>query len=229
MIADYLDTLSRALSFDPRLARSVRREVEDHLCEAVAASPLSDRGEAERRAVARFGRADALAADFALSALARGTRRLGLAVLLAIAAVLATMKGRVVWYAAMDWRLDEVSRALAKPVLLVDRCGFWLAVAVAVVTFAYLRWHRLRLGGAPIDPRVLRRAGWLCAGATVALIVAVLADAVLTALQVGADLRLSAVIPIGSMAIEIACVAALAGTIRATARRVSAAEALLAR
>jgi hypothetical protein len=224
MIADYLDTLTRALSFDPRLARDVRREVEDHLSEYVATSPLSDRHEAERRAVARFGRVDSLAAQFALASLARRTRRLGFVVVLAIAAVLVTMKGRVAWYAAVDWRPDDAARVLAAPVLLVDRCAFWLAVALGLGALAYLR---IRLGRAPADPRCMWRAGWLCAGATAALAVTVVADAVLTALRVGTDPCLAALVPIGSMAIEIACAAVLAHLIVDTARRATAARALL--
>jgi hypothetical protein len=52
IISDYLDTLSRELSFDVPLARRVRQEVEDHLSEAVAAEPGADAGEAQRRASA---------------------------------------------------------------------------------------------------------------------------------------------------------------------------------
>jgi hypothetical protein len=224
MIADYLDALSRALSFDPRLARGVRQEVEDHLLEAVAASPLSDRREAERRAVARFGHADALAAQFAVTSLARRLQWLGLAVVLAIAAVFATMKGRSAWFAAMDWRLDEATRAFAAPVLLADRCAFWLAVVLALGAIAYHWRHRSAAGR---DPRVLRRAGGLCAGATAALAGCVVADAVLTALRVGTDVGVAALIPIGSMAIEVACAAAVAYLIRDAGRRTALAAALL--
>jgi hypothetical protein len=55
MISAYLESLAGALSFDRSLSRCVRQEVEDHLWEAVAADPISDRLEAERRAIANFG------------------------------------------------------------------------------------------------------------------------------------------------------------------------------
>jgi hypothetical protein len=224
MIVDYLDALSRALSFDPVLARGVRQEVEDHLLEAVAASPLPDRREAERRAVARFGHADALAAQFAVTSLARRVQWLGLAVVLAIAAVFATMKGRGAWFAAMDWTFGETARALVAPVILVDRCAFWLAVVLALGAVGYLWRHRIAAGR---DPRRLRRANGLCAGATAALAVCVVADAVLTGLRVGGDLCVAALVPIGSMAIEIACAAVVAHLIRDAGRRAAYAAALL--
>src|SRR6478752_6702716 len=105
MIATYLEELAGALSFDPALSRRVAREVEDHLREAIEADAAGDREEAERRAVAGFGEPRALAVQFAAVSLARRTRRVGLAVVLAVVAVLAAMKARVAWYAAMEWAL----------------------------------------------------------------------------------------------------------------------------
>src|SRR5258708_6568346 len=78
--------------YDGGGAGGVRQEVGDDLWEAVAAAPLPDRREAERRAVARFGHLEVLAAQFAVVALAHRTRAVGFAVLLAIAGVLVTMK-----------------------------------------------------------------------------------------------------------------------------------------
>ena len=54
MISDYLESLADALRFDRSLSRRVQQEVEDHLWEAVAAHPGSDRPEAEQRAIANF-------------------------------------------------------------------------------------------------------------------------------------------------------------------------------
>jgi hypothetical protein len=70
MIQDYLDGLSRELDFDRSLARCVRQEVEDHLWEAVAADPTGNLLEAQRRAVANFGDARVIAAQFAVVSLA---------------------------------------------------------------------------------------------------------------------------------------------------------------
>ena len=55
-VADYLDALTRELSFDLPLAYRVRQEVEDHLWEATAANGDSSM-EAQARAVRCFGEA----------------------------------------------------------------------------------------------------------------------------------------------------------------------------
>src|SRR6202035_279052 len=65
IISDYLDTLSRELSFDTLLAQRVRQEVEDHLSEAVAAEPEDDSGAAQRRAIRNFGDPRAIASEYA--------------------------------------------------------------------------------------------------------------------------------------------------------------------
>jgi hypothetical protein len=66
VISDYLDSLAGALRFNRSLSGRVRQEVEDHLREAVAADPTRSGGEAERRAIARFGDPRILAAQLAL-------------------------------------------------------------------------------------------------------------------------------------------------------------------
>ena len=73
MIPDYVETLVRELDFDRSLSRSVRQEVEDHLWEAVAADSTGDMLEAQRRAIADFGDARAIAAQFGNVSLVRVT------------------------------------------------------------------------------------------------------------------------------------------------------------
>ena len=99
MISDYLESLAGALRFDRSLSRRVRQEVEDHLSEAVAAHPGSDRPEAEQRAIANFGDPHVIAAQFAVVSVAKQTRRAGAAIILVIAGVFIAMKARVAWYA----------------------------------------------------------------------------------------------------------------------------------
>jgi len=84
VIPDYLASLEGALSFDRSLSRCVRQEVEDHLWQAVAADRMGDRLEAERRAIANFGDPHVIAAQFAVISLAKQTRRVGIAVIVAI-------------------------------------------------------------------------------------------------------------------------------------------------
>src|SRR5207237_525415 len=112
VISDYLESLADALSFDQSLSRCVRQEVEDHLWEAVAADPMSDRIEAERRVIANFGHPHVIAAQFAVVSLAKQTRRAGLAVILVIVGVFATMKARVAWYAIAQQTISEDMRAV---------------------------------------------------------------------------------------------------------------------
>src|SRR5580693_2610677 len=119
MIENYLEQLGRELSFDRSLSRCVRQEVEDHLWEAVAADPMRDRLEAERRAVANFGDPHVIAAQFAVVSLTKQTRRAGVAIILVIAVVFATMKARVAWYAATQWTMSEDMRAVGGIVSLI--------------------------------------------------------------------------------------------------------------
>ena len=102
MISDYLDSLVGALSFDRSLSGRVRQEVEDHLREAVAADPMGDEIEAQRRAIANFGDPHVIAGQFAVVSLAQQTRRVGVAIILVVAGVFIAMKARVAWYAMMQ-------------------------------------------------------------------------------------------------------------------------------
>ena len=226
MISAYLEELAGTLRFDRALSRCVVQEVEDHLREAIAADPAPDRLEAERRAIESFGEPRLLAAQFAVVSLARRTRRAGIAVVLAIVAVLAAMKARVAWYSALQWTMSEDARPLAATVLAIDRFAFWLAAVIGIVALLYI--GRQRIPGI-LDPgyrRQLRRARLLCACATASLAVAVISDGVLTALQLGMELRAEAAVPIISMAVEIACAVVVACLIRGARRRAESMQVL---
>ena len=225
MIARYLDEVSHALSFDRSLADCVRQEVEDHLREAAAADAAPDRAEAERRAVENFGDPHALASQFAAISLARRSRRVGIAVVSAIAGVLIMMKARVAWYAAAQWTISEEMRALGRAVLAIDRWAFWLAAATAATALASIAWRRVPAVFHAGYGRHLRRAFLLCAVATASLGVSVAGDGVLTALQFGAQRWSEALIPIASMAIEIAGAGLVAVLLLDTKHRAAAVEA----
>ena len=181
MIQAYLEELAGTLRFDRALSRCVVREVEDHLREAVAADPAPDRLAAERRAIVNFGEPRLLAAQFAVVSLARRTRRLGIAVVLAVVAVLVAMKARVAWYSALQWSMSEDARPLAAIVLTVDRFAFWLAAVVGIGALLYA--GRRRIPGGPGYRRQMRRARLLCGCAAASLAVSVISDGVLTALR----------------------------------------------
>lgn len=227
MIPAYLDQLANTLRFDRALSRCVVREVEDHLREAVAADPAPDRLAAERRAIMNFGEPQLFAAQFAVVSLARRTRRLGIAVVLAIGAVLVAMRARVAWYAALQWSMSEDARPLAAIVLTVDRFAFWLAAIVGLGALLYAGRHRAPGAPGPEYRRQMRRARLLCGCAAASLAVSVISDGVLTALTLGTELRAELAVPIISMVIEIACAGAVIVLILDAARRAGAMEALL--
>src|SRR5436305_6242716 len=209
MITEYLAELAAALSFDRRLASRVAREVEDHLRETVAEYAPGDRAEAERRAIANFGDPRVLAMQFASLSLARRTRRAGIAVVLAVIAVLTAMKVRVAWYAAAEWRIGEDARQLAGTVLAIDRFAFWGAVIVGLIALFYAGYLRVPAVLQANYCRQNRRVVFLSAAAACSLVVSVISDGVLTALQLSGELREVAIIPLVSMAAEIACVGAV--------------------
>lgn len=122
-----LERLARELDFDPSLSRRLRREVEDHLREAVASDPAGDRLEAERRAIANFGDPHAIASQFAVVSLARQARRVGVTAVLLIVAVFFAMKARLAWYGIIDCPLADEMRALSAIVLSIDRYAFWIS------------------------------------------------------------------------------------------------------
>jgi hypothetical protein len=227
MISAYLEALAEQLGFDRALSRRVRQEVEDHLCETLAADPASDRLEAERRAVARFGPPEILAAEFAAISLTRHTRRTAIGVVLAVGGMLATMKVRVAWYAAVQLTIDEDWRALGGLLLSLDRIAFWLAAVVGAAAFAYAGRARILAALDPASRRRLRLGLVLSAAATVSLVASVTADGLLTALHAGPDRLAALSIPLISMALEIVCAGALVAQTLVTARRAASIEALL--
>jgi hypothetical protein len=210
VISDYIETLVDALGFDRSLSRRVRQEVEDHLWEAVAADPVAGGPEAEQRAIANFGDPHVIAAQFALVSLAKQTRRVGAAIILVIAGVFIAMKARVAWYAAMQCTISDDIRAVSRIVGSIDRYSFWLSVIIGIVGWAYICGRRQPAGFDTAYHRQFNRFLLLCIAATGALVVSVISDGVLTALRLPeTELSLEFLLPVFSMAIEIACAGVL--------------------
>ncbi|HXL29472.1 MAG TPA: hypothetical protein VN968_09330 [Bradyrhizobium sp.] len=228
MIPDYLERLARELSFDRSLARNVRQEVEDHLWEAVAADPTGNMLAAQQRAIANFGDARAIAAQFAVVSLARHSRRAGAAAVLVIATVFIAMKARIAWIAAAQLAIGEDMRAVSGLVVLIDRYAFWLSVIIGLGGWAYIVSRRIPAGFYPAYRKQLRRFFVLCCAAAAALVVSVVSDGVLTALLLrGTELSAGFLVPVFSMAIEIVCVGILVFHIRGITRRTASTAALL--
>ena len=220
MIPEYLERLARELDFDPSLSQRVRREVEDHLRQAVESHPATDRLEAERRAVADFGDPRAIASQFAVVSLARQARRAGVGAVLLIAAVFIAMKARLTWYGVMDCPLLEQMRALSQIVVSIDRYAFWLSVAAGIAAWLYIDSRRIPAAFTREYRAQLRRFSLLCSAAAGALIVSVIADAVLTSLRLsGTQWSAAVLVPVSSVALEIACAGLLVSYLRAIGRR----------
>lgn len=228
MIADYLERLARELDFDRSLSRRVRQEVEDHLWEAVAADSTGNTLQAQQRAIASFGDARAIAAQFAVLSLAKYSRRAGVAAVLVIASVFLAMKARVAWYAAMQWAINDDMKAVGGLVVQIDRYSFWLSIIVGLGGWAYIRSRGIPAAFHPAYRRQLRRFFVLCTTAAAALAVSVISDGVLTALQLpGRELSAEFLVPIVSMAVEIGCLGILVFHIRGVALRATSTAALL--
>ena len=227
MIADYLEQLERELCFDRSLSRCVRQEVEDHLWEAVAADPTGNTLQAQRRAVANFGDAGAIAAQFAIVSLARQSRRAGVAAVLVVASVFIAMKARLAWYAAAQWALGDDVRAVGGLVSRVDRYAFLLSVIIGLGGWLYIRSRQIPAAFDPAYHSQLRRFFLLCSATAAALVVSVISDGVLTALLLhGMEMSVAFAVPIASMTIEAGCLGILVFQIRRVARRAASTAAL---
>jgi hypothetical protein len=224
VIAEYVERLARNLDFDPSLSRRVRREVEDHLYEAVSTSRSADRGEAERRPVANFGDPHVIAAQFAVVSVAKQARRVGTVGLLLIAAVFIAMKARLTWYATLAYQTGTRG-AFSETVISIDRYAFWLALFVGVASSMYIESRRIPAALTPEYRTQLRRFRLLCLTATGALIATVVSDGVLTLLRLAGALRsFDVVVPLVSMTIEVGCAVGLVFSIRRMTQRTASAE-----
>ena len=228
VIADYAEALAGKLAFDRGLSRRVRQEVEDHLREAVAAAPCCDRVAAERRAIARFGDPHTIAAQFALGALARQAHSAGTAIILVIGGVFIAMKARLAWYALTQWAVSDEMRAVSAMVGMLDRYAFWLALALGAAGWAYIAKRGTPERFHASCRKQSRRIRGLFAAATGALALVVIADGMLTALRLGETAVSAAfLIPILSMAAEIAGAGFLVCRLHSMTRRMASAAALL--
>ena len=229
MIAAYLHELADALRFDPALARAVVREVNDHLCEAAASESIDDRREAERRAIERFGSADEVAAQFAVVSLARRTRHVAIAIVLAIVAVMVMMKARVAWYGFIRSTVSDDARATAATVVAIDRYAFLLSAVIGIGVLIRMARYRTPVHLHADDRRHLHRSLVLCAAATASLLVSVIGDIVLATLQTGLSWSIASVLPVMSLSLEIACVATVMSLTVTSRIRVVRTEAIVRR
>jgi HAAS len=230
-VADYLDSLTYELRFDPALARRVRLEIEDHLRQASAEpAGCATSTEAQRQAVARFGEPRMIARQYAPGALLVQTRRVGIVVLIALAGIFAMMKGRLVWYGLTHWSLSPDLAAVMATAFSIARWIFIVALAVALAGAAYIGTRRPPREFHDAYLRELGRCVGLCTIVVIVLLVAVGLDGVMVGLRmVGREPSASVLIPILSMAVETSLAVVLVSNLRRSMRRVVIARTLLTR
>jgi hypothetical protein len=101
------------------------------------------------------------------------------------------------------------------------------SVVIGLGGWIYIQSRRIPAAFDPAYRRQLRRFFLLCGAAAAALVVSVISDAVLTALQLrGTGLSAEFLVPILSMAIELVCVGILIFRIRGVALRAASTAAL---
>jgi hypothetical protein len=215
------DSLTEALSFDRALARRVRSEFEDHLEEAIACDQCRDRVEAARRAIAKCGDPRAIAEELAVTSLARRSRRLAVGIVVALVSVFLAMKGRVAWYATMQWSIPDSVQPAAITIGTVARYAFGAAMFLGMTSWLYGSWRRSPSAYShPVYFKHLHRFCLLSGVATAALAICILTDVALATIRLEPISPSAAFfIPVASIAFELSCVIALVILIRSSVRR----------
>lgn len=204
IIAEYVESLAARLSFDPSLSQRVRREVEDHLYEAVARGAAGKERVAAEKAIAQFGNPQVLAAEFAIARLVERTQKASAGAILLVGVTLLAMKARLAWYGITQWQLGDDLRALATTIGVVDAYAFWLAGALTVSGWVYLIGKPIPASNGALC-RQLRHVVCLNSVSATALSISVTCDAILTVLRLlGRDLTVQSLIPLFSMMAEFA-------------------------
>jgi hypothetical protein len=221
LVTEYLDKLSRELRFDPLLSRRVRREVEGHLLDAIEDDPGGDESEAACRAIARFGDPQLIARQYAPLSLLQQARRVGGIVILAIAAILVLMKGRIALYEFLQWRLNaDWLGGLGAIGPAIDRFVFQMSLVLGILGWLYIASRRAAPTLNSGYQHQLKRCLLLSAAAAGLLIAAVILDTILGAARsVGAGMSLAGVIPLLSIAIEVALVGVIIVELRKVMQR----------
>jgi hypothetical protein len=204
-IADFGRAVARELSFDPRLARRVRAEVEDHLHEAVAdrADPHGENRLAE--AMCAFGDPQAFARQFLATALLSLARRAAVLTALAVIGMFGAMEARAAWYGWVNWPVSDHVRAANAIGHPVDRFAFALAAAFALSALAYVIARRAPVRFYPTFGREIGFCVKLNAAVALALIGAMGTELVLNGVRLfEAELDARALVPFVSLMLEAA-------------------------
>ena len=204
-IADFGSAVARELSFDPRLARRLRAEVEDHLHEAVAdrADPHGEKRLAE--VMREFGDPQAFARQFLATALLSLARRTAAVTALAVIGMFGAMEARAAWYGWVNLPVSEHVRAANAIGHPVDRFAFVVAAAFALSALAYVIARRAPVRFYPTFGREIGFCIKLNAVVALALMSAMVTELVLTGVRLfEAELDARALVPFVSLVLEVA-------------------------
>ena len=204
-IADFGSAVARELSFDPRLARRVRAEVEDHLHEALA-DRADQHGENRLAEVmCAFGDPQAFARQFLATALLSLARRAAAVTALAVVGMFGAMEARAAWYGWVNWPVSDHVRAANAIGHPVDRFAFVLAAALALSALAYVITRRAPVRFYPTFGREIGFCIRLNVAVALALIGAMATELVLNGVRLfEAELDARALVPFISLMLEVA-------------------------
>src|SRR5262249_28413636 len=185
--------------------------------------------EAQARAVRSFGEAREIAGQYAALSLLRQARRSGAIIVLASGALYLAMKVRIAWYGLMQWGLSDALQPVAKVVLAIDRAAYILAFLLGAVGWAYISSRRV---SPRFDTPCRSQLKWslrLAMAAALPMLISVIADATVTALRLLGERPPVAVflVPLLSIAIEVAFAVVLVIAIGKTLRNTLRASSLL--
>jgi len=224
-IAGYVDALSAALSFDRRLARRVRLEVEDHLREAAAPLDGVDAAVAERSALERFGDPRQLASEYAAASVQAHMQRTGVSTLLALFGIFVAMRGRLIWY-DLSGMTDPNRMARLAPWIALDVTAFRIAACIGVAAVLYVGTRRTFSVLDTLDRKHVMRSVAMLGAAAVPLQISVTMDAIFTGLRF-AHGAAHATLPVLSLLLEFALMGALIRYVWTAARRIRDASTIL--
>ena len=139
------------------------------------------------------------------------------------------MKGRVAWYGLMQWALSDTLRPVGKVVLAIDRAAYILAFSLGIVGWAYVSSRRVSPRFDAACRSQLRWSLRLAMAAACPMVVSVIADATVTTLRIleGRPPISVFLVPLLSIAIEVAFAAVLVIAIGKTLRNTRRASSLL--
>jgi hypothetical protein len=154
----------------------VRQEVEDHLSEAAAAGPEEDAGEAQLRAIRKFGDPHTIASEYAAQSLFRQTRRVCTVAVVVSAGILVSMNVRGAWYGWTQWSISAELQAMRKVGLLIDLYAFIIVLAIGLLGWAYFGTRRIAASFNAAYRDQMKRCLLLCTVAAAPLIATVVTD-----------------------------------------------------